>query len=111
MVTSSGTLREHCTSLEYKAIVVSPAVSMMEDVSQQPVSRTLWELLLTAQHLRCTDNRDQIYALLGVGRNGTANIVADYSIPAVVLMINILRNENKLNLQRASNKLKLNGHS
>ncbi|KAK3623603.1 hypothetical protein LTR56_019751 [Elasticomyces elasticus] len=73
----------------------SAAIRMAEFVSAEPGSVPLTEMCLASRHLRCTEPRDRVYALLGVANQGRTTIEPDYQVPLPALANALLRNKHE----------------
>jgi hypothetical protein len=62
----------------------------------KPMNFSLWNLLKETRNLDCTDERDRVYALLGVASDGHEDIEADYHASVSSLGHSILRNKYAL---------------
>lgn len=81
--------------LDYEAVSSSPAVSISKQISERHAQTTLWNLMLVTQHLRCSEVRDKVYALLGVAEAGHAGISPDYDMPVPTLLNLVLKAEHE----------------
>jgi hypothetical protein len=69
----------------------SPLAKMV-GASPNSTRTSLTLMLGTTRHLRCTDPRDKVYAILNVVSSGHQDIDADYAKPLPDLMNQVLRN-------------------
>lgn len=76
---------------EYNKIRTSPAVAMIEQSTRSLVHTTLWDWMLITKDLGCSEERDKVYALLGIAEFGHANLTADYSVPIPTLLNEVLK--------------------
>ena len=78
---------------EYKSVQASPAMSIIKQTAQPHAidDTTLLDLLTATNHLRCTEIRDKVYALLDVAKAGHIGITPDYNMPITTLLNTILR--------------------
>lgn len=59
-------------------------------------ARSLWDLIMATDNLRCQERVDHVYALLGVATTGAADVIPDYTLSPVILLNTILRNQHNL---------------
>lgn len=62
----------------------------MRKLNEISISTHLWHLVKATSHLRCTDVRDKVYAVLGVTTHGFGAIGSDYSVPIPTLLNSLL---------------------
>jgi hypothetical protein len=74
----------------------TPAVRMIL-LRTRSMGTSLWHLLEATKHLRCSDQRDRVYALLSVATTGHEGIHADYTIRVADLVYDVLDNMCKIN--------------
>jgi hypothetical protein len=74
----------------------TPAVPMIS-LRTRSMGTSLWQLLKATKHLRCTDQRDRVYALLSVATTGHEGFCADYTVRVDDLMYRVLDNMCKNN--------------
>lgn len=74
-----------------QALQNSPAAMMLRSIHAS-MDRSLRAMLDSTNHLRCTDPRDKVYAILNVVSSGHQGIEADYTVTLPDLMNQILRN-------------------
>lgn len=72
-----------------EVVVKSPAMRMIR-LNLKSVDTMLWTLVQETRHLRCSDTKDKIYALLGVAAKGHESIEPDYSMPVPTLLNRLL---------------------
>lgn len=69
----------------------TPAVRMIL-LRTRSMGTSLWHMLEATKHLRCTDQRDRVYALLSVATTGHEGIRADYTIQTADLIYSVMDN-------------------
>lgn len=69
----------------------SPATRMVTLCSQRTPT-SLWNLLQVTANLQCYDQRDRVYAILGMAKSGATGIDATYAMPLPRLMHLVLSN-------------------
>jgi hypothetical protein len=74
-----------------KTLKQSPGTKMVS-LSLEFRSRSLRSMLYATRHLRCTDPRDRVYAILSVVSSGRQDIEADYTLNLIDLLNAVLRN-------------------
>ncbi|KAF7194375.1 Ankyrin repeat domain-containing protein 17 [Pseudocercospora fuligena] len=90
-------------SYEYLPTMESPAALMLNHIRNLDQCPTLSEQMLASRQLCCSDQRDKIFALLGIVRLSNPAIVPDYTIDMSILLNMVLRDENQ---HRAPRSLK-----
>lgn len=68
------------------------SAGMMLKLTDAAMDQSLRAMLDSTRHLRCTDPRDKVYAILNVVRSGRLNIRANYTSTLPGLMNHVLRN-------------------
>ncbi|KXS97446.1 hypothetical protein AC578_7364 [Pseudocercospora eumusae] len=90
-------------SYEYLPAMQSPAALMLRHIRNLDQCPTLSEQMLASRRLCCSDQRDKIFALLGIVRLSNLAIVPDYTMDISTLLNMVLRDENQ---QRPPRSLK-----
>ena len=76
---------------DYEIVSRSPAMSIVKQ-SQQGLQRTLWDLMSQNYDLECADQKDKIFALLGIAKvDPLLAIQPDYQMPLRCLLNKVLR--------------------
>ena len=81
---------------EYRTVMASPAISLVEQTAQPLDNTRLWNLMHATRHLRCSEILDKVYALLGVTAAGNTEIIPDYAVTPRSLLNRILKNEHNI---------------
>lgn len=77
----------------YQYTYSSPAMRMVSQVTTPPDDRTMLSMLLTTEVLKCEQEHDKIFALLGLVNNCN-DLQTDYTIPIPILMNQVLQAEH-----------------
>ena len=83
-------------SFEYKAIRATSAVSIVKQTAYPLEQTALLDLMRESSHLRCTETRDKVYALLGITTAGHIGVAPDYTMPTPTLLNAVLRKHHEL---------------
>jgi hypothetical protein len=67
----------------------------MMTLRSNPIDSSLWNLLKETRDLECADQRDRVYALLGVATSGHEDIEADYDTKVTPLRLAHMTLQNK----------------
>ncbi|KAK4961405.1 hypothetical protein LTR10_001895 [Elasticomyces elasticus] len=91
----SWTVERRAAAESCRAARFCPATPTVQHASQTDRRGTLWETMFSLSHLRCTEPRDRVYALLGVSRCGLS-IQPDYTVQVVTLLHKVLESQHRL---------------
>lgn len=67
-------------NIEYRNTRHSPAMKIVMQTANLH-GRNLWALILATSHLRCAEEKDHVYALLGVAQTGIIGISPKLDMP------------------------------
>lgn len=78
------------------AAVRSSAAASLAKLIRAKERKSLWSLIEATQHLRCSELRDKVFAILSIADMGHEEIEVDYTLPLPKLLNAILRNEHEI---------------
>ncbi|KAK5733941.1 hypothetical protein LTR17_009348 [Elasticomyces elasticus] len=94
--------RQQDRNMDYQSLVRSPAMVIVKQSvhtpDNNPWDHELWVWIMANRSLKCWEPRDKVYALLGVANFNPElgkNIKADYRVPVVRLVNDVLNMHHK----------------